>query len=116
MVLLKKKDRSLQLCVDYQHLNGLLEGDAYPMPQVDELINQVGKAKFISGTDLTRGYWQVPVAKDGRPKTVFVMPFGLFQFNVMLFSLQGASATFQRLMDKVLQYTWYGIICSSLLG
>ena len=102
--------------VDYQHLNGLLEGDAYPMPQVDELINQVGKAKFISALDLTRGYWQVPVAKDGRPKTVFVTPFGLFQFNVMLFGLQGASATFQRLMDKVLQYTWYGIICSSLLG
>ena len=65
MALLKKKDRSLQLCVDYQCLNRLLEGDAYPMPKVDELINQVGKAKFISALDLTRGYWQVPVAKDG---------------------------------------------------
>ena len=69
---------------------------------MDELIDQVGKAKFISALDLTRGYWQVPVAKDSRPKTAFVTPFGLFQFNVMPFGLQGAPATFQRLMDKVL--------------
>ena len=63
MVLVKKKDGTLQLCVDYWHLNGLSEGDAYPMPHVDELIDYVGKTKFISGLDLTHGYWQVPVAK-----------------------------------------------------
>ena len=72
------------------------------MPWVDELIDQIGKAKFISALDLTQGYWQVSVAKDSQPKTGFVTPFGLFQFNVMPFSLQGVLATFQRLMDKVL--------------
>ena len=63
MVLVKKKDGTLQLCVDYWHLNGLSEGDAYPMPRVDELIDRVGKTKFISALDLTHGYWQVPVVK-----------------------------------------------------
>ena len=102
VVLVKKKDGSLHLCVDYRHLNGLSESDAYPMPRVDKLIDQVGKAKFISALDLTPGYWQVPVAKDSGPKTAFVTPFRLFQFNVMPFGLQGALATFQQLMDKVL--------------
>ena len=54
--------------------------------------------------------------KDGSLQLCVVTPFGLFQFNVILFGLQGAPVTFQQLMDKVLQYTWYGIICSSILG
>ena len=102
MVLVKKKDGTLQLCVDYWHLNRLSEGDAYPMPHVDELIDWVGKTKFISALDLTHGYWQVPVAKVSWPKTAFVTPFRLFQFNFMPFGLQGAPVTFQWLMDKVL--------------
>ena len=77
--------------------------DAYLMPQINDLIDQLGKAKFITTLDLTRGYWQVPTAKPSRHLTVFTPPFGLFQFQVMSFGLQGAPATFQRLMDKVLQ-------------
>ena len=103
IVLVKKKDGSLRLCVDYRKLNQVSQMDAYPMPRVDELIDHVGRAKFILTLDLTRGYWQVPVATDDRPKTAFTTPFGLFQFNVMPFGLQGAPATFQRLMDQVIR-------------
>ena len=103
IVLVRKKDKSLRLCVDYRRLNQVSQMDAYPMPRVDELIDRVGKARFISTLDLTRGYWQVPVAVDDRPKTAFATPFGLSQFNVMPFGLQGAPATFQRLMDRVIQ-------------
>lgn len=77
--------------------------DAYPMPRIDDLIDQLGKAKFISTLDLTRGYWQVPLEKTARHKTAFSTPFGLYRFNVMPFGLQGAPATFQRLMDRVVQ-------------
>ena len=103
MVLVKKQDGSLRVCVDYRRLNCVSETDAYPMPRIDDLIDQVGGSRFISTLDLTRGYWQVPVAKEDRPKTAFVTPYGLFQFNVMPFGLQGAPATFQRLMDRVIQ-------------
>ena len=73
------------------------------MPRIDELIDRLGRAYFISTMDLNRGYWHVPMAEEAEAKTSFVTPFGLFQFNVMPFGLQGAPATFQRLMDRVIQ-------------
>ena len=103
IVLVKKKDGSLRLCVDYRKLNSVSLTDAYPMPRIDDLIDQLGRAKFIMTLDLTRGYWQVPVAKDDQHKTAFITPFGLFQFRKMPFGLQGAPATFQRMMDRLTQ-------------
>lgn len=99
----KEKDGTLRICVDYRKLNSVSVADAYPMPRVDDLIDQLGKAKYITTLDLTKGYWQVPVAKEARHKMAFSTPFGLYEFNIMPFGLQEAPATFQRLMDKVLQ-------------
>lgn len=103
MVIVKKKDGSLRLCVDYRRLNGRSTMDAYPMPRIDDVIDHLGQAKFISTMDLTRGYWQVPLDQESRAKSAFATPYGLFQFNVMPFGLQGAPATFQRLMDRGLE-------------
>ena len=103
IVLVKKRDHTLRLCVDYRRLNSLSKADAYPMPRIDELLDRLGKAKFISTLDLTRGYWQVPLSEEAKEKSAFATPFGLFQFNVMPFGLQGAPATFQRLMDRLIQ-------------
>lgn len=83
IVLVKKKDGSIRLCVDYRRLNSVSEMDAYPMPRVDDLVDRLGKATYMSTLDLTRGYWQVPVAEAARSKTAFATPFGLYQFNVM---------------------------------
>jgi len=66
LVLVKKKDSTLRLCVDYRHLNNVSRVDAYLMPCIDDLLDHLGKAKFISTMDLTRGYWQVPVAEKDR--------------------------------------------------
>ena len=102
IVLVKKKDATLRMCVDYRCLNNVSEMDAYSMPRIDDLIDRVGKAKFITTLDLSRGYWQVPVREEDQPKTAFTTPYGLFQFRVMPFGLQGAPATFQRMMDVLL--------------
>lgn len=102
IVLVKKKDATLRMCIDYRRLNTVSEMDAYPMPRIDDLIDRLGKAKFITTMDLSRGYWQVPVSEEDQHKTSFTTPYGLFQFKVMPFGLQGAPATFQRMMDIVL--------------
>ena len=73
IVLVKKKDGSLRLCVDYRRLNGISQSDAYPMPRIDELIDQLGRARFITTLDLTRGYWQVSVAEKDHPKTALIL-------------------------------------------
>ena len=64
IVLVKKKEGSLRLCVDYRRMNAITQTDAYPMPRIDELIDRLGRAKYITTLDLTRGYWQVPVAEE----------------------------------------------------
>ena len=87
VVLIKKKDGSIHLCVDYRRLNAASSADEYPMPRIDELIDNLGDSCFISTIDLTRGYWQVPVAEEDRDKTAFSTPFGLYQFNIMPFGL-----------------------------
>ena len=89
--------------MDYRRLNSVSESDAYPMPRIDDLIDRLGEARFISTLDLTRGYWQVPVAEEARHKTAFATPFELYEFTVMPLGLQGAPATFQRLMDRIVK-------------
>jgi len=73
------------------------------MPRVDELIERLGKAKYLTTLDLCKGYWQVPLADSAKELTAFRVPSGLYHFKFMPFGLQGATANFQRLVDRVLR-------------
>jgi hypothetical protein len=73
------------------------------MPRVDELIDRLGKARYISTLKLTKGYWQVPLAASSREKMAFSTPDGLYQYRVLPFGLHGALPTFQQLMNRVLR-------------
>ncbi len=103
MVIVPKRDGSLRVCIDFRKLNAQSKFDAYPMPRVDDLLEKIGRAQYITTLDLCKGYWQVPLNPESRPYTAFRTPLGLFQFTVLPFGLHGAPATFQRLMDRVLQ-------------
>ena len=72
------------------------------MPRIDDLIDKVGKAKYLTKIDLSKVYWQVPMDEETIPMYAFVTPFGHFQWMFMPFGLRNAPATFQKLVQKVL--------------
>ena len=101
-VLVAKKDGSHCMCVDNRKLRAFTIGDPYPLPHIEELINGIGASKFITTLDLTKGYYQIPVAPKHKEKTVFINSYGKYQFTTVPFGLVSAPSTFQRLMDEVL--------------
>ena len=80
IVLVRKADNSLRLCVDYRCLNAKTRRDAFPLPRIDECFDTLHGAKFFSTIDLASGYHQVAVQERDRHKTAFTTPFGLFEY------------------------------------
>ena len=78
IALVRKKDGGLRLCVDYRLLNSKTRMDAFPLPRIEESLDDLSGARWFSTIDLASGYNQVPVAGQDRSKTVFCTPFGLF--------------------------------------
>lgn len=101
IVLVKKKDGALRLCVDYRQLNRKTRKDAFPLPRIEESLDALSGARWFSTLDLASGYNQVPVEEKDKCKTAFCTPFGLFEFNRMPFGLSNAPSTFQRLMERM---------------
>ena len=107
VVLVTKKDVGTQFCVDYSRLNDITVKDAYPLPRIDDTLDMMVGKQWFSTLDLASGYWQVSLSQEARIKTAFATHSGLFQFRVMPFGLCNAPATFERLMDRVLQGLWW---------
>ena len=98
----RKKDRSLRLCVDYRALSSVTKADAFPLLRIDDILDQLafGKATTLH---LKSGYWQVRVHPNLCEKTAFITNEGLYKFRVMPFGLTNGLAVFQRLMRRVLK-------------
>ena len=103
VVLVTKKDGRTRFCVDYRRLSLVTVNDAYPLSQIDDTLDMLAGKRWFSTLDLASGYWHVSLSPEARCKTAFATHLGLFQFRVMPFGLCNAPATFERLMDQVLQ-------------
>lgn len=93
LVVVTKPDGFLGLCVDFRKVNATARFDAFPMLWVEEMLEKVGQAKYISTLDLTKDYWQIPMAPEDCEKTAFRTPWGLFEFLIMPCELNGAVVT-----------------------
>ena len=103
LVAVKKPDGSLRACCDTRKINMITEFDAEPVPDQEEIFAQLSGDQYYSKIDLSKGYWQIPMAEESKHVTAFVTHDGLFQFNFMPFGLVNSGATFSRVMRKLLR-------------
>lgn len=101
-ILVPKADGSMRFCTDFRRVNALTRDDSYPIPRIDDCIDLVGNAKFVTKIDLLKGYWQIPLTKRAKRIFSFVTHDGLYQYRVLPFGLRTAPATFQRLINNII--------------
>lgn len=102
VLLTPKKDGKLRFCLDSRKLNSITRKDAYKLPYISEILDNLKNAKYLSSIDLSKAFWQTPIAETDRDKTAFYVPSrGTFRFVTMPFGLTNAPATQQRLVDKL---------------
>ncbi len=102
-LIVPKKNGEQRFCVDYRKLNAITKKNKYPLPRIEDTKDYLHGAKFFSTIDLYSGYWQIEIAEVDKHKTAFTTDDGHFEFNRMPFGLTNAPATFQTLMNDILQ-------------
>src|SRR5260370_3749727 len=102
VLFIKKKDRSLHLCVDFHALNRVMEKDCYPLPLIPDLLNAPAPARIYSKIDLKHAYHLVRIVEGDKSKTAFRMWYGSYEWRVMPFGLTNAPAVFQQFINEVL--------------
>lgn len=103
IVAVVKPDKSLRLCVDFRKLNQQTVFDPEPMITAEEIFAQLAGDRIFSKFDMSKGFWQIPIRQEDRDYTTMICHRGLFRFKTMAFGLVGSSASFTRMMRRLLQ-------------
>lgn len=112
VLLVKKKDGSQRMCIDYRKLNSVSKKDAYPLPLIEDCLERCKNAKWMTIIDLADAYHHIPMAANSEAATAFVTRTGLYHWKVMPYGATGCPGAFQRYVDKVL-FGLIGEICTA---
>ncbi|KAL6470660.1 hypothetical protein MHYP_G00217790 [Metynnis hypsauchen] len=100
IVITRKKNGHIRMCIDYRTLNSKTIPDQYTTPRIDDALDCLAGSRWFSVLDLRSGYYQIAMSDQDKEKTAFICPLGFYQFERMPQGVTGAPATFQRLMEK----------------
>jgi hypothetical protein len=101
VLFIKKKEGSIKMCINYQELNKVTTKNRYPLPRIDDLLDQLQEACMFSKVYLRLGYHQVRVKEEDIPKTAFMSRYRHYEFLVMYFGLTNKPAVFMDMMNRV---------------
>jgi len=102
VLLVKKKTGDWRMCMDYRKLNALTIQNKYPLPVIDEILDELTGAQWFTSLDMTAGYHQILMNEDDQFKTAFQTHNGHFEYTVMPYGVTGGPATFQQTMNYIL--------------
>ena len=101
LVMVRKRDGEVRVCIDYRKLNERTVKDAYPLPRIDMCIDCLSSAKVFSTIDLQSAYMQLELAEEDRHKSAFITKYGLFEYAVLPFGVCNGPSTFQRCIELI---------------
>ncbi|CAO4382500.1 unnamed protein product [Caenorhabditis nigoni] len=101
VVLVKKKDGTVRMCIDYRRVNKVVKNNAHPLPHIESTLQSLVGKKIYSTLDCLAGYWQIPLAEGSKQITAFAIGSELFEWNVLPFGLVTSPAVFQATMEMV---------------
>ena len=99
-LLVKKANGTWRLVVDYRKLNQVTTADCYPLPEINECVNELAESKIFSTTDLCSGFHQIPTTEEAKQKLAVITDYGQFTWRRMPMGAKNCPSVFQRMMDK----------------
>lgn len=102
IVLVKKANGKDRPCIDCRKVNAVTKFDSYPLPYISSILDNLGQTKYLTSIDLKDAFWQIPLSKNAREKTAFVVPDrGLWQMKVVPFGMKNSAQAMQRPVDRL---------------